>query len=241
MSANFPQEICVKPAELYLLIQFDRILWKLCDILESAWPELAKHPAEKLKAVGNVWFGLLTGSTRAEMIKGLTELGYEESYAEKLVDKMTKKWRELLGRSGVFRIGAEPEPVKGQFGKPYSRRRRPGRPPAKYKLIELPKAKPNKRMEELTCLVTLLSGSSERFIKLICRMILEESEIREALLALAGKIFPMTPEELKKAFNEAMGDGKDLEKHIDDWYNKVLEPVWKEIPHILGLNDEEVT
>lgn len=240
MSVNsLPKKLRLKPVELYLLIQFDHMLWKLCDIFEGAWHELAKCPAKRLKATSNVWLDLVSGSTRAEMVKDIVELDYEESYAEKFVDKMIKKYRRLLKGSGVFHIKVKSEPIKGQFGKPYSRRRRSGRPTSKYKLEEHSKVKPNKRMEKLPFLAILLSGSLVRFLKLCMRMMCEEPKMREVLLGAAKKIFPVPLNELEESFQEIMVKGReDLEKYIDEWYSKLMEPVWKELPSILGLELE---
>jgi len=213
------------------------MLWKLCDILEGAWHELVKCPVKRLKAGVVVWLGMVFGSTRAKMVKDVSKLGYKESYAEKFVDKMIKKYRGSLEGGGVFRIRVEPEPVKGQFGKPYSRRRKPGRPSAKYKLEELSKVKLNKRMEELVIITMLLSGSFIRFIKLLIRMLREEPKIREALVEAVGKALPVPLNELEESLNKALADskGKPIEEAIDNWYSEIMKPVYKEIPGILGL------
>jgi hypothetical protein len=211
------------------------MVWKLCDVLEEGLPNLQKLPAKKLKAMYVVCMGLAFGHTRADMVKEVSKLGYSESYAEKFVDRMMKEFRRL-GDGIVFRMTAETEPVKGRFGKPRSRRRRgkAGRPPAKYKLEELPKVELSQEFRRKLCLWMLLSGSFLRLLKLSMKIMLEP-KMRGALLEAIGRMLPMPFNKLKRAFEEVTIKEEDLEKHIEDWYSKLMEPVWKEVPRILGL------
>jgi hypothetical protein len=234
MSVNFfPKEVRLMPGELYLLIQWDRMLWKLSEIIEEKLPVLQRLPVERLKVACTVWMGLVFGSARKEIIGKVKNLGYTESYAEKLVDKMIAKYKKLLGECVMFHIKATSETVKGQFGKPYSRRRKPGRPPVKYKLEELFKVKENKRIDDLTLLIMLLSGSLVRFLKLCVKMI-KEPKMEEIMLGAFGKIFPVPHNEIRKSFEEFIIK-EDLNKLIEDWYSKLMRLVWKDIPSILSL------
>jgi hypothetical protein len=38
----------------------------------------------------------------------------------------------------------------------------------------------------------------------------------------------------EKSFKEALSE--DSEKLIDKWYSEIMEPIWREIPSILGSN-----
>jgi hypothetical protein len=245
MSVNsLPEKICLTPAELFLLIQYDRGIWELCEEMEEALLKLQKLPAKKLVATFNTVKRLAFKSTRNEIIKEVINLGYKESYAEKLVDGVIRTFKELLGsrRDMPLHITAEPKPVKkGRFGNPYSRWEqdrgeppKPGRPPLEYKIEEHPKVKLDERMEKLLGLVTLLSGSfihylklsisSIKTIKIIISKLPEGAEERKMLSGLS--------EEIEKVDLEKLGE---LEKHIEDWYRRLMEPVWKDAARILGL------
>jgi|GEM_PF-5977136 len=261
MSVNiFPENICLTPAELFLLIQIDRSLWKLCEKIEEESPKLQELPAKRLAATFNIQMGLATKSTRGEIIKEVVNLGYKESYAEKLVDGVIAIFKDLLGsgRDMPLHITAEPKPVKkGRFGEPYSRWEqdrgeppKPGRPPLEYGIEEHPKVKLDERMKKLIDLTTLLSGSSLRYLKLCIKIffkMMERPEERKFLLNLLySNIYPQfsdKTEEIKNRIKE-LGEvittkKEDLEKHIEEWinnyYRELMEPVWKDAMRILGL------
>jgi hypothetical protein len=247
MSVNiFPENICLTPAELFLLIQIDRSLWKLCEKIEEESPKLQELPAKRLAATFNIQMGLATKSTRGEIIKEVVNLGYKESYAEKLVDGVIAIFKDLLGsgRDMPLHITAEPKPVKkGRFGEPYSRWEqdrgeppKPGRPPLEYGIEEHPKVKLDERMKKLIDLTTLLSGSSLRYLKLRIKIffkMMERPEEREFLLNLFEKIgevysniYPELSdktEEIKNRIKE-LGEvittkKEDLEKRMEEWIN----------------------
>lgn len=235
MSVNpFPDELCLKPAELYLLLKRDRMLWILCDKLEEA-EQKHRFSGKKLKAASAVHTLIMQGSTRDEMIEKVRDLNYKDLYAEKLVDKIKGKYLEIFDSVPGFCIRTKRESKKGMFGKPGSRNAKHGRPPAKYKLEKSPDVKTNKRLEELTFLVMLLSGSLISYFKLNLRMA-RDPKIREAIKPFAD-VIGKSAEELDEIVTKGV---PVLEELIDKSYNQLLEPIWEELSGILSLNKKQV-
>jgi len=238
MSVNPSRRLCLKPAELYLLVHRDRMLWTACDILERALPELTElsdaRARRRLKATCAIWTGLISGSTRVKMIEVLKKLNYNKSYAEKLVAKEVGKYRDLFEKERSFRIKVEPVRLKGKFGKPGSKQSKIGRPPSKYKLEKISQDKPSKRMEELTHIMTLLSGSLIRFLKLLIKM---ETKpwFREIIVEAIGKMLPISTDKLEIDFKKMAEDRENIQKQIDDNYHRLMEPIRQDAVRILGL------
>jgi hypothetical protein len=252
MSLKSPKRICLTLAELYYLIQKDREIWGLCGIMEKMLSELPSLSAEMLRAMSIILVGLMFGSTRAELVEKVSDTGYGRSYAKKFVDGIIKRVRGLLGGGPIFRIAAEPEPVKGQFTKPYSRaysrlgRPERGRPPLKYKLEEHYMTKLSKRMEELVNLVTFLSGSSLRLQELFVKMLIEivrRPELRKIFLEVLEKEYSMPPDKLREFEENMVEKGDDFVKQVEerlrsykDLRDELVGSMEKEIHKILGLS-----
>jgi len=236
MSANplFPDEICLKPAELYLLIQQELAVHKICDILEKGMSKSSKVKDKKRKAIGLIQIYLALGLPRPQIIEKLKDI-YSKDYAEKLFDNVIRDLNKILEGGTGPRIVRKPLPVKkGRFGRPGSREARAGRPPIKYKFEETPTAiKYNERLKALSAIGALLSGSYIRLIKLVIRWMREDPVLSGLAIEALGGVVKHN-DAFEKSFKEALSE--DSEKLIDKWYSEIMEPIWREIPSILGSN-----
>jgi hypothetical protein len=248
----FSKKIRLTLAELYFLIQIDREVWEYCESMEKALLEFQSLPAETLRARLTVLIELAFGSTRAELIEKISgnDASYKRSYAEKFVDETIKRLKGLLKDNPALHIVAGPEPVKGQFGKPYSRaygrlgKPDRGRPAIKYELKKHPMVKLNKRMEKLVILTTLLSGSSLRYQELRIKIIemMKSPEVRKILLEVSERVYSIPPDDIKKFEILIIEKGEDLIKqaeeelrNLNDLRNKLIDSMQKEVPKIFGL------
>ncbi|MGB9672047.1 MAG: hypothetical protein ACPLZY_02755 [Candidatus Norongarragalinales archaeon] len=202
--------------------------------MEKALCRLRKQPERRLKAVWTVWMGLMQGSTRTKMIEDVKRCGYRQEYAEKLVDTLVGKGKGMFNQCPVFTIESRSESRLGKWSKPGSRQTKLGRPPAKYRFVKLSELKQNEKLEDCIFLVTLLSGSCVRLIKLILKMMREEPRLKELAVEAISKMSGM-PTNITQEFYEATIN-EDLEKRIDEWYSKLIEPVWRELPKVLEVN-----
>jgi hypothetical protein len=208
------------------------MLWEACDELEEAL-QSGEISGRRVKVASAVYLRLLEreGSNRAEMVRDAVKYGgYSEEYAKKIVDKTLRRLEELYGRIPTLHIERRGS-GKGRWWKPKSRHGERGRPPIRRKLERRDAIKMDERMVKLVCLTTLLSGSFERFMKLVSRVMRDLrlmgdlQRILKDVLGIDIQI-PDNPNEALSSFDVA----------IDDVVSKVMEPIWREIPAILGIN-----
>ena len=222
MSVNsLPKEICVTPAELYLMIYTDRSLWYACDTMEKSLDRWGKASPKRMKAILAVWFSLLKGATRAEMIEEVQKLGYRQSFAEKFVDGEIGRYKEKFGKTPLLRIKSGTM-LKEMSVKNSSKEAKPGRPPRIYMVERTPEAEKIEKTDRLVFYAFLLSGSYIRLCELVFRLMKEQTALIDIL---SGTLSPLG-EVLKKAVAE--NKIEEIEEEIKKWYEEFMKPIREE-------------
>jgi hypothetical protein len=185
--------------------------------MEKLLDRLAKASPKRKKAILVVWFSLLKGTTRAEMIEKVQGLGYKQSYAEKFVDKEIGRYEEKFRGTPLLRIKSGTM-LEGVLAKNSSKEAKPGRSPLKYKVERTPEAEKIEKIDRLVFYTSLLSGSYMCLCELAFRLMKEQP----ALIDILSEISPPLGEALKKAVAE--NKIEELEKG----YEEFMKPIWEE-------------
>jgi hypothetical protein len=225
-------EALVKLPMLYFALKVDRLRWKIIDNFEQNLEKMAKVNPRRLKAVASIYAGLMLGSTRKGLIDRVKECGYEGrgEYASKFVNKTLRKLRINLP-TDIFRE-EEAEGNKNQ-----------GRPPVRHRLaIQTKDIEESEELESISFLVSLMSGSLARMLKLFIRSSKELGELETAfeemisILCERRGIPDVQEEEIKNKFREGYENFVKESKEIDvdaiieeiEWNGQKLGAIRKE-------------
>jgi len=224
--------ICITPAELYLMLQFDHALWKLCDLFEKFEKEILnkKDMERKMKTFTIIALSIVLGIPRNKMVRMLVESGlYKESYAEKAVRNYVKilaKPYELAS----YRVRSQTKKTeKGRWGR-HEIEKKAGRPPLVFsveKSFSLINIKMDERLGRLIGFASILSGSFPRLMKILVRMGFKLGILDEIVHCFQefSKVHDLQPLNLKLEDTDIK---KKIEKEIDKYFNLLVEPIRKD-------------
>lgn len=173
---KFHNWICITLDQLYLMLQFDRVLWELCDVFERFEEALNKGEiGEKdVRTSTMVVLSLVLGIPRNRIVRMLVESGlYSESYAEKAVRRHLEILARQLEEFTPYGMRAKRKRAgKGRWGR-REVEKKAGRPPLVYSIersYSLITMKIDERLGRLMALASVLSGSFPRLLKICVRM-----------------------------------------------------------------------
>ena len=222
MSINPDETICVTVKELYLALWANNFFGMGCDALERLAVDLSRGKTISKRQIASavVWSGLLAHTTRSELKKRIMNIGYRESYAERLLTM-------LLGEFSKHEIPDSRTLKSLSMVEKSAPERDYGRPRIIYGVRKIDLRPTPASLDRLGVLCGFLSGNLRRLILAMYRLLVFPA-FREAICELLRNL-PSTfslPTELEAHLENLKPS--EIEAYlakINEAFDNRLEPV----------------
>lgn len=232
----------ISGSELYLVLYWNDIIRKYCDFFETLMNPLKRVKKKKRKAVAFVCLQLPLGVSKKELVEYVVDsCMYSPRHAQRIVNKIIGEYDNLFIQTedntkiGMRLLKNKMKPL-GEWGVPYSRPSKGGRPPTKLQLKEIG-IEVEERLFKIFELIGILTGTSKRLQKIVIDMTFGDyvSDFPEIVVDYLKHIYTSKGEkipdnlanEIKDSYNTLKKNRDELKQKIDNYYDKKLEPFKK--------------
>lgn len=225
-------------AELWMALNVKEALDKFLDLIEGIKEEgMSDLLSPKMtKAMLRVIRGLISGEKRSSIIRGVSdECDWSERHAARIVDRILRRLEE----AGV---------LTKEKKKPGKQR---GRPPAICKLKQYDVGffrnflSRDEKLRQKVALVLILTGTFQRFLKLMTRIYLKEEvlnlfiwlcEYASRYMECIKNDVEAIKENCPKIAKEMKNYAEILDRFIDKHFQQILQPVYQQVAQMLQLD-----